>query len=109
MCRRTELRDRLREVRHQGSNFPSIKDGRIASDGVCEFVRAAEKVGYRRRVPARTSRGPNATVIERPRDRFERGRASSSDCIDDRQKIRRELIGSSDLDLPAAHARSSDV
>jgi hypothetical protein len=27
--------------------------------------------GIRRRVPARTSRGPNATVIERPRDRSE--------------------------------------
>src|ERR1700716_4047369 len=46
-----------------GSNFPSIKDGRIPSEGFCELVRAAEKVGYRRRVPARTSRGPNATVI----------------------------------------------
>jgi hypothetical protein len=30
--------------------------------------------------------GPNATVIERPRDCFERRRASSSDGIDDRRK-----------------------
>jgi hypothetical protein len=44
----------------------------IASEGYCELARATQKVGYRRRVPARTSREPNATVIERPGDRFER-------------------------------------
>jgi hypothetical protein len=70
---RTQIRKKEAPAPRQ--NFPSIKDGRIPSEGFCELVRAAEKVGYRRRVPARTSRGPNATAIERPRDRFERGRA----------------------------------
>src|SRR4030088_2723688 len=95
-----------RELRQQ---FPVYKDGGIPSEGYCELVRPAEKVGYGRRVPARTSRGPNATVIERPRDRFERGRASSSDCVDDRQKTGRELVGGSDLDLPTGLSRRRDV
>jgi hypothetical protein len=81
----------------------------MPSKHFCELVRAAEKVGYRRRVPARTSRGPNAAFVERPRDRFERGCASSSDCFDDRQKTGRELVGCGDLDLPAANSRRSDV
>src|SRR4030088_928573 len=95
-----------RELRQQ---FPVYKDGGIPSEGYCELVRPAEKVGYGRRVPARSSRGPNSTVIERPGDRFERGRASSSDCVDDRPKTGRELVGGDDLDLPPAHSRRSDV
>ena len=84
-----------------GSNFPSIKNGEIPSKHLCEFVRAAEKVGYRRGVPARASRGPDAAFVERPRDRFERGCASSSDGLDDRQKTGCELVGGGVLDLPA--------
>jgi len=58
-------------------NFPFIKNGEIPSKHFCELVRAAEKVGYRRGVPARASRGPDAAFVERPRDRFERCCAST--------------------------------
>jgi hypothetical protein len=50
------------QVRQQ---FPFIKNGEIPSKHSCEFVRAADKVGYRRGVPARASRGPNAAFVER--------------------------------------------
>jgi hypothetical protein len=94
------------EPRH---NFPSIKNEEIPSKHSCKLVRTAEKLGYRRGVPARASRVPNAAFVKRPHDRFERGCASSSDCFGDRQKTGRELVGGGDLDLPAAHSRRSDV
>lgn len=89
--------------------FPVYKNGRIPSEDFCELVRAAEKVGYRRGVPARTSRGPKAAFVEGPRDLFERGGTSSPDCVDDRQKTGRELVGGGDLDLPTAQSRRGDV
>ena len=69
--------DKFGTFRYAAVKVPSIKNGEIPSKHFCEFVRAAEKVGYRRGVPARASRGPNAAFVERPRDRFERCCAST--------------------------------
>src|ERR1700757_2321005 len=54
------------EPRH---NFPSIKNEEIPSKHSCKLVRTAEKLGYRRGVPARASRVPNAAFVKRPHDR----------------------------------------
>jgi hypothetical protein len=59
---------------HAPQQFPVYKEPKMLKH-FCEF-HTAKKVAYRRAVPARASRGPNAAFVERPRDRFERGCAS---------------------------------